>query len=180
MHSGSSVDIERPHPSMIQARDIAQHLAKQCMYRGATHSFYSVAQHSCVLAAELARGEGPLAALYGLLHHADQAIAVLGEISRANLDRVVHEAFDLDWPAPAPIATALTRAHRRVELSEARHLLAGRQARIAELEGEGTSPLKSPIKPLAWDKALDRFVAELRIYATMASIPNLPAFGGIL
>jgi hypothetical protein len=178
--SGATVDVEKPHPSMISARDIAQHLAKQCMYYGAPHSFYSVAQHSCVVAAELARTEGPLSAIYGLLHHADQAFAVLGELSRANLDRAIHEAFDLDWPAPIAITKAMNAVHHQVEFAELRHLLAGRQARIRELEAEGVLPLKGVIRPVAWDKALDRFLAELRIYATMANIPNMPAFGGIL
>lgn len=180
MCSGSRVDIDQPHPRMIRARDIAQHLAKQCMYGGATQSFYSVAQHSCVVAQELARADGPLSALYGMLHHAPDAVASLAELPRAKLDRAIHEAFDLDWPAPIQITAAMAAAHKRVELAEARQLLAGRDLRIAELESQGVMPIKSPIRPIAWDKALDRYLAELRIYATMANIPQMPAFGDIL
>ena len=45
--SGRRIDLAEPDVSLIRARDLAEHLAKLPMYRGATWGFYSIAQHSC-------------------------------------------------------------------------------------------------------------------------------------
>lgn len=61
--------------SDIDIRDIAHALSMQCRYAGHTQRFYSVAEHS-VLVARWCRQYGPAAALEGLLHDATEAYLV--------------------------------------------------------------------------------------------------------
>lgn len=62
-------------PADIDIRDIAHALSMQCRYAGHTQRFYSVAEHS-VLVARYCRLYGAEAALHGLLHDATEAYLV--------------------------------------------------------------------------------------------------------
>lgn len=177
MRSGVRVDLTHPRVDLIRAADIAEQLAKQPMYRGATWGFYSVAQHSTLVAAEIAREEGPLAAFYGLLHHADEAFGA-SEIS--NFSRVLHGAFDIDWPCPRDTARAFAYAHSCVEMTELRQLCTDRATEVAEHENLGALPLRGMIKPLAWDRAMDRYIDALRVNAVAAGLTRIPAMEGLL
>jgi 5'-deoxynucleotidase YfbR-like HD superfamily hydrolase len=100
---------------MIAIDDIAHHLSMVCRWAGATQSFYSVAQHSCLVAKicppELQR--------WALLH--DAAEAYIGDMTRpmkalmrdlgdgepspfdaveTGIMRCVAEKFELSWPEP--------------------------------------------------------------------------------
>lgn len=75
-HTGKRLDLFEPDADMIDPRDIAHSLAHLCRFNGYTREFYSVAQHSC-LVADLVPTEHKLAAL---LHDATEAY--LGDMTR--------------------------------------------------------------------------------------------------
>lgn len=177
--SGRRVGLEAPHPTSILASDLAEHLSKQAMFRGATRGLYTAAQHCAIVAGEMAREEGATAALYGLLHHAANSYSDDPRHAPA-LREAVYRAFGLPLPAPAPEIAPLQRIHDCVELTELKQLCSGCEPEIARLERAGAVPLKSLIRPLGWDRAHDRFVEALRTYAKVAGLPRQPAFGDLL
>lgn len=67
--SGRKFDLANPTADMVDPTDIAHSLSMQCRFNGHTSSFYSVAQHS-YLVADLVPAEHQLAAL---LHDATEA-----------------------------------------------------------------------------------------------------------
>ena len=74
--TGKRFDLFEPDADMIDPRDISHALAHLCRFNGHTREFYSVAQHSCIVA-ELVPEEHRLAAL---LHCAPKAY--LGYMTR--------------------------------------------------------------------------------------------------
>jgi hypothetical protein len=63
-----------PRSQDVDIIDIAHSLSMQCRFNGHTRVFYSVAEHSLIVSAELAAcGESRLVQLYGLLHDAAEA-----------------------------------------------------------------------------------------------------------
>lgn len=80
--SGRTVDFDDPDPSSISIADIAIGLSHICRFAGQVDVFYSVAQHSVLVAEKvwLMSRQRPVA-LQGLLHDAS-------------------EAFLGDWPTP--------------------------------------------------------------------------------
>lgn len=181
MLSGARIDTARPRPSDIRMRDIAAHLAKRCMYHGATHNFYSEAQHAAILAAEVAKIAGEQAALYALLHAADDAVWMPDARAHGeSMRRAIHEAIDLDWPVPVATARTIAQLHARLELAEMQQLLTGWDQQARALLLAGSWPLSKIIKPLPWDRALDQFIDALRGYAVRAGIRPCPALVDIL
>lgn len=70
-----------PKTGEISIYDIAHQLANQCRFNGACREFYSVAQHSVLVARLLeASGASPRIQLLGLLHDAHEAY--LGDLVR--------------------------------------------------------------------------------------------------
>lgn len=66
-----------PDPDQIVIEDIAQSLANQCRFGGHCRKFYSVAQHSCLLADLVAKEGGDVTMqLWALLHDAAEAYLV--------------------------------------------------------------------------------------------------------
>jgi hypothetical protein len=63
-----------PLPEEIFIEDIAHHLARLCRFNGAGQSFYSVAQHSCIVSSQVPAPDK----LWGLLH--DAAEAYIGDM----------------------------------------------------------------------------------------------------
>lgn len=99
-----------PRPSEINIADIAAGLSKMCRYGGQCTRFYSVAEHS-VLVAEKAPDEFKLDAL---MHDASEAY--LSDVIRPikssltnylqieeRLQRTIAERFALRWPMPARV-----------------------------------------------------------------------------
>ena len=75
--SGRRVDPFAPDPGEIVIEDIAHALANQCRFGGHCRRFYSVAQHSCLLADLVAANEGgAYEQLWALLHDASEAYLV--------------------------------------------------------------------------------------------------------
>ncbi len=65
-----------PRPHEIYIEDIAHSLSLQCRYAGHCIKFYSVAEHSVLIARRLAATRAPEVALAGLLHDAPEAYCV--------------------------------------------------------------------------------------------------------
>lgn len=65
-----------PRPHEIYIEDIAHSLSLQCRYAGHCIKFYSVAEHSVLIARHLAATRAPEVALAGLLHDAPEAYCV--------------------------------------------------------------------------------------------------------
>jgi len=73
--SGKKLDLLYPDPEQIEALDIAHALAHLCRFTGHTKTFYSVAQHSILVAEQVPRSM----AREALLH--DAAEAYVGDVS---------------------------------------------------------------------------------------------------
>jgi len=72
--TGRTFDYERVNEFLYSIEDIAHSLAKQCRFVGHTKRFYSVAEHSRLVATILkARGATPPVQLFGLLHDLSEA-----------------------------------------------------------------------------------------------------------
>lgn len=69
-YTGKLVDVANPDPETIDIVDIARGLSHQCRYNGQLPTFYSVAQHSIIVA--------HYAGISGLLH--DAAEAYIGDL----------------------------------------------------------------------------------------------------
>lgn len=93
--SGKSIDLMNIRPDQIELSDIAASLSKLCRFAGHTSSFYSVAEHSVLVARNV-----PIEyALEGLLHDAA-------------------EAYVADLPLPVKILLPnYVELERRVELA---------------------------------------------------------------
>jgi 5'-deoxynucleotidase YfbR-like HD superfamily hydrolase len=93
--SGRRVNPFAPDPAAIDIADIAHALAHQCRFGGHCRRFYSVAQHSCVVADIAGRRADADTALWALLH--DAAEAYLGDVPHpvkhnSELGRVYRDA----------------------------------------------------------------------------------------
>jgi uncharacterized protein len=136
--SGVYLDLSAPDPAVITVEDIAHGLAHTCRYAGHTRTFYSVAEHACLVAAKLrSDGFSPAVRLIGL-HHDDAEAFVAdiarplksllqpayGEITR-RLDAAIVEALELP-----PIADHEYEAVRAADdwalAAEAHYLMASR------------------------------------------------------
>lgn len=71
--SGEKVSLVNPDIDTIKLEDIAHHLGGIQRYNGACHGFYSVAEHSVLLARFVLSRFGPHAAMAALLHDTPEA-----------------------------------------------------------------------------------------------------------
>ena len=78
LNSGRYLDLSHPNPDDILIEDIAHGLSNICRFTGQCRKFYSVAQHS-VLVANKVMKEHPNLAMAALLHDAQEAY--IGDIS---------------------------------------------------------------------------------------------------
>lgn len=181
LSNGKGIDLVDPKASDIDFTSIAEHLAKEKRYNGATPSVeYSVAQH-CVIGADAAladTGSVELAA-YVLLHDGKEAFikddttpkkralasiaskyfGILSEdIIRAfyiledQFDAVIHRAAGLQWP-PSPEMIAAVKAYDlTMFVTEWRDLMRGVKHPAWD-EYRGIAPLRDVIKPIDWQCA---------------------------
>lgn len=180
MHSGRKIDACAPRIEAIWMGDIAAQLSKIALYNGATHCFFSEAHHAVIVADELAKGEGPLGALYGLLHDAHLTVRTANDGERQAVARAIYESIDLDWPVPDTINRALLHVHAKVVLAEIQQLATGWGDIVGVMLREGITPIRMVIKPMTWDRAQDRFIERLRGYAVAANLRPAPALEGLL
>lgn len=77
---GRALDLINPQPDDVDLDEVARSLGNQCRYNGCVRRFYSVAEHSVLIARWLRdQGESPEVVLGGLLH--DGAEAYTGDIT---------------------------------------------------------------------------------------------------
>jgi len=80
-YTGKIIDILNLDRENIDIKDIAHNLSMQCRYAGSTKVFYSVAEHSVIIANKLyADGYDAKVQMAGLLHDASEYL--LGDIVR--------------------------------------------------------------------------------------------------
>lgn len=116
--TGALVDPFDLHPEQILIEDIAHALGNQCRFGGHCRRFYSVAQHSCLLADLMASEATPASSqLWALLHDAAEAYLVdlphpikhsseLGASFRTverEIQRVICARFGLEEEAPTSL-----------------------------------------------------------------------------
>jgi hypothetical protein len=80
LRGGSVIDLRDPDMSLINIEMVAHALSQICRFSGHCNSFYSVAQHSVIIAYSVASARGDLA-LPALLHDASEAF--LNDLTRA-------------------------------------------------------------------------------------------------
>lgn len=114
-HSKRRIDLLAPDPELIILDDIVHHLSHECRFGGACSTFYSVAQHSQIVAA-MAEQEHPAVAVYGLLHDAHEYLLKdiprplgyvlqpeLGELQQ-RLQAAIYEALRIRPPTDEELA----------------------------------------------------------------------------
>jgi uncharacterized protein len=153
--SGKRVDVANMRPEDVCCCDIAHALSNICRFGGHTPHFYSVAQHSIVVADMLPKH----LRLAGLLHDAAEAyvgdmVAPLkhGMISREYSEiedailRVIGKRFDVDLVPKHP---AVRLADRRACLTEFRDVM-GLDWRlyVAPSEAASIAPSGAVLRPL--------------------------------
>jgi len=163
-HRGHHVDPLKLRLEDIDIRDILHSLSRICRYQGHCPAFYSVAQHSVLVAETLQRlkcSEDEIK--WGLLHDASEAYITdiptplkrrLPRIKGAELRvmRVIADRFGLSWPAPEII--------KRADLTA----LATETWSFWREKVEGVKPLSALIVPLPSPQAEAMFETWLRKY----------------
>lgn len=160
---GHRFHLAAPHIDDVHIEDIAHGLAFQCRFNGQTQAFYSVAQHS-LLVAGLVPARLRLAAL---LH--DAAEAYLGDMVKplkalfpefsmleARVMAVIGERFGVAGFADP----AIKRADLVALATEKRDLMPHSCEPWAALAG--VSPVPTRIRPLAPDEAQAAFLERFR------------------
>lgn len=172
--SGRRFNPLEPDPDEVDIGDIARALSNQCRFGGNCRSYYSVAQHCCLVSDVVAgRGGDVETRLWALLHDASEAYLVdlphplkhrseLGKLYAAaedGLQAAILEHFGL--PAQPPplikqVDRALLATERRAVASEAWHWP----------ELDGFEPLDLEIDPWLPERAYEEFLAR---YERLAS-----------
>lgn len=80
MSSGGYFDYDNPENSPVMIEDIARGLANTCRFGGQCPQFYSVAEHSVLMARHLFAAHGSSIAYNALMH--DAAEALIGDIPK--------------------------------------------------------------------------------------------------
>lgn len=162
--SGGAFDLMNPRPEQCRIEDVATALSKQCRFNGQLpgNTFYSVAQHCCLVAALVPAEEGKRA----LLHDVEEAwygdmvapwkrlLAFHTTIVKFYVDRA-RQAAAAAFGVPFPIATpAIQRADMLALAAERRDLLWSVRPGPQEW-GELPDPASVPTI-LPWEPAVAR------------------------
>ena len=138
--TGKWFDILTPNPSFIDLRDIASALSKLCRFGGHCKQFYSVAEHSLLVAKMMRQRNRNSSILirWALLHDASEAYVVdiprpakrqLSEYMKIEdkIQRTIAERYGLPWPMPHEVHEAdsniLSLELRAYMLEQPEHML---------------------------------------------------------
>ncbi len=166
--SGRYIDLYNPQPEDFCIDDIAHHLSHVCRFGGATRAFYSVAEHSMLVAFLLPAR----LSLAGLLHDASEAF--LGDMvstvkrtlpSYQYIEGVVQAAIYKQFGIELSLEDAALIKHADLVV------LATERARLMPNDGvewailQGITPLDNNMpEPLTPHDARQRFISEARDY----------------
>ncbi len=161
-HSGRRIWPLDPDPAHVDIADIAHALSNVARYNGHTREFYSVAQHSVIVARHVPRH----LRLWALLHNASKAYlpdiatplrrAVPSYVAAdARMQRAIAAAHGLGPEEPG----AVTRANLAVGAAEARDLFDGPLALASGIEA---SPVAERIEPWSQAQARAAFMDHFR------------------
>jgi hypothetical protein len=169
--TGGFFDPLAPDAASIEPADIAHALAHHCRFGGHSRVFYSVAQHSCLVADAVgARGGDAELMLAALLHDATEAYlgdlphplkhrSPLGDAYRAAEERLrVAIARRFEIPAETP---AEVKAVDRALLATERAALMRPSANGDWPELAGVEALDVPIEPWPPERAAAEFMERL-------------------
>ncbi len=157
--SGRRVALLNPSPSQIVIGDIAHGLAHQCRFNGQTSKFYSVAQHSVLVASILPRE----LRLAGLLHDASEAY--LGDVVQPLKDllpeyQAIEENFckvlGMRFGVNLQHNDAIRHADLVVLATERRDLMPMDMADWSSIAG--ITPMSRTIKPMPPEAASAQFM----------------------
>lgn len=195
--NGLGMDLRFPTPeNYADIYWLAEHLAKEKRYSGATPDVeYSVAQHAvlCADAAQEIYGD-PLVTAYCLIHDnheaalkddttpkkraiaeeaadklgvlADDVLKVFNDITDRH-DAAIHSAAGLPYPLPPPIAQKVKSIDLTLFVTEWRDLMKG-VPHPDWTPYRAVAPLAAVIVPMHWREAKEQFISRCRRY--------LPAF----
>ena len=168
--SGRVWSLTNPRVEDVDLADIAHALGNLCRFNGHSCMFFSVAEHS-LLVADVVE---PELRVYGLLHDAHEAWT--GDIStpmklllspeleciQESIDRVIHEACGLAWPLSDEMQMYVAVADRYVLALERGYMM-----RDCPREWPGELlPVRlssSPFMPLGPREAASRWLEEVYI-----------------
>lgn len=170
-YSGREVDLLSPRPTDISLLDIAEGLSKLCRYNGHVQSFYSQAQHNCIVSDYLAHDVKP----YGLFYDAHQAY--LGHLIKPVrtalhiknsqdaiedlsllMQETIHHAFGLKFPPHEKVVRIVRQKKEMISLSEKRDLIPDYELS----EHERNRVLAHMIHPWSWFKSHEIFLEKCR------------------
>lgn len=153
--SGRYVNIFDPKPEMIHIEDIAHSLSMQCRFGGHLPKYYSVAQHS-ILVANLVPEEHFVSAI---MHDASEAylLDIPTPIKRKltnykeiedNLMKVIAKKYQFEWP----LCKEVKEADEIMLVCEWNGLMLGKPSNV-------------PIIPLTQEHAKELFINRCSIFA---------------
>jgi hypothetical protein len=157
--SGRRVALLNPSPAQIVIGDIAHGLAHQCRFNGQTNKFYSVAQHSVLVASILPRE----LRLAGLLHDAIEAY--LGDVVQPLKDLLPeYQAIEENFCKVLGVRFGVNLQHNDdihhadlvVLATERRDLMPMDMADWSSIAG--ITPMSRTIKPMSPDAAAAQFM----------------------
>ena len=160
----------KPRADDVRLVDIAHSLSMQCRYNGHTARFYSVAEHSVLLAEyALAQGRRAQEVMTVLLHDASEAY--VGDMVRPlkpfmgnfvdaenHIQRVICEKFDLIYPFP----DWLKEIDRRILMDERAQIM-NASGHNWEIEAEPLGVTIKGMDPAAAFTAFERFYDMLNL-----------------
>ena len=181
-YNGRQVYPLAPEPAQIDIHDIAHALANLCRFTGHSRRFYSVAQHSVLVARECPDEY----AAWGLMH--DAAEAYINDIARplkqntwlvdgadtpARIEAVeqrileaISVRFVLPWPVGEECERAIKEIDTRLLLTEKRDLMAAEPAPWS-VEGE---PFDFRIEPWTPEQAEREFLSAALEYRIVPAV----------
>ncbi len=186
--NGKGIDLTDPKTSDIDFAVIAEHLAKEKRYNGATPGVqYPVAQHCVIGADAILRDTGNIElAGYFLLHDGHEAFLkddttpkkkALAEIAARNFgvlsteimdafdmltdsfDAAIHQAAGLAWPPTPAMQQAVKAYDLTMFVTEWRDLMRGLDHPNWD-PYRGITPLPDTIVPMGWRQAAAAFRAR--------------------